>query len=263
MDTKIASIQKLVDLSGKVAIVTGAGQGIGEAISLHLAEAGASVAMVDKVGQSVQDLQSRIKVNNLKSIAIEANVASPDDVQNMLNCTMEAFNGIDILVNNAGIRFIKTVSELTLEDWNETLQTNLTGAFLCAKAVIPKMISQGCGKIINISSCGGLVGIPDRSAYCASKSGIIGLTKSLAAEVGRFGICVNAIAPGVIETSLTRNYFRDADVVDRLRNVTPQRKWGQPEDISFAAVFLASDASNFITGTVLSVDGGFTAAKEF
>lgn len=116
MDTKIASIQKLVDLSGKVAIVTGAGQGIGEAISLHLAEAGASVAMVDKVGQRVQDLQSRIKVNNLKSIAIEANVASPDDVQNMLNCTMEAFNGIDILVNNAGIRFIKTVSELTLED---------------------------------------------------------------------------------------------------------------------------------------------------
>lgn len=256
-------LQKIVDLSGKVAIVTGAGQGIGEHISLCLAEAGAYVALVDKVKENVQALHNTIRAKNWKSIPIEANVACPDDVQEMVNKTIEAARHIDILVNNAGIRLIKNVTETTVEDWNETLQTNLTGTFLCTKAALSQMIRQGGGKIINISSCGGLIGIPDRSAYCASKSGIIGLTRSLAAELGVYGICVNAIAPGVIETDLTANYFRDPKVVSRLKAATPQRRWGQPEDIALATLYLASDAANFVTGTVLSVDGGFTIAKEF
>lgn len=125
------------------------------------------------------------------------------------------------------------------------------------------MISQRSGKIINISSCGGLVGIPFRSAYCASKSGIIGLTRSLAAEIGVYGICVNAIAPGVIETNLTANYFRDPKVASSLKSVTPLRKWGQTEDIALATLYLSSDAANFVTGAVLSVDGGFAISKEF
>lgn len=254
---------KYADLSGKVSIVTGAGQGIGKAISLCLAEAGSSVALVDKDGKSVEILHDTIVAKKWKSIPIEANVVNPDDIQNMVNKTIKAFKKIDILVNNAGIRFIKSVMETSIEDWDKTLQVNLTGAFLCIKAAIPHMIRQGSGKIINISSSAALIGRPNRSAYCASKSGIIGLTRSLAAELGPNGICVNAIAPGIIETSLTANYFQDSGVACRIKNVIPQGRWGQPEDIAFATLYLASAASNFVTGVVFSVDGGYTITKEF
>jgi len=263
IEMKAEVLEAKFDLPGRVAIVTGAGQGIGKEISLCLGQVGAYVVLVDKMGQNVEKLHLDMKNENLTSIPIEADVARPDHVEEMVKKAISAFERIDILVNNAGIRLIKSILETNLEDWNETLQTNLTGAFLCSKAVIPQMIRQQGGKIINISSCGGLVGIRERSAYCASKSGMIGFTRSLAAELGEKGICVNAIAPGVIETSLTARYFKDPQVVSSLEKVTPQRRWGQPKDVAFATLYLASDAANFITGAVLSVDGGFSMTKEF
>ena len=242
-------------LVGKVALITGAGSGIGRATALLFAKEGAKVAVADCVPAGGQETVRMIREAGGEASFIEADVSKSADVQRMVNTTVDTYGRIDILYNNAGIQGpVARTADLTEEAWDAVLNINLKSVFLASKYAIPVMLNQGGGVIINTSSTMGLGGKPHIAPYCVSKGGIILLTKTMAAEYARQNIRVNCICPGMIETPMTEW------AIARLRmDYIPQGKAGQPEDIAQAALYLASDDSAYVTGAALVVDGGWTA----
>lgn len=243
-----------MELSGKVALVTGAAQGIGKAIALLLAEKGADVVVSDINLEKAQETAKEIEEKGRRSIALKVNVADPDEVEQMVETIIERFSRIDILVNNAGITRDRLLLRMSHEDWDAVLDVNLKGVFNCTKSVIKYMSKQRSGKIVNIASVVGLMGNVGQANYAASKAGVIGFTKTVAREFAQRGININAIAPGYIQTPMTE--VLPEKVKEELMKLIPMGRLGQPEDVAQAVLFLVSEASNYVTGQVLNVNGG-------
>ncbi|MEW9032067.1 MAG: 3-oxoacyl-[acyl-carrier-protein] reductase [Planifilum fimeticola] len=242
-------------LSGKVAIVTGGSRGIGRAVSIALADAGADVAIVYAGNrQGAEETVAEIEKRGRRGVMIQADVSQADQVDSAVKQVLDAFGRIDILVNNAGITRDNLVLRMKEEDWDRVVDTNLKGTFLFSKAVIRTMMKQRSGRIINISSVVGVSGNPGQANYVAAKAGVIGMTKSLARELASRGITVNAIAPGFIETDMTA--VLGDEVRDQIMGQIPLARFGSPEDVAAAVRFLASDDAGYITGQTLHVDGG-------
>lgn len=244
----------MIDLSGKTALVTGGGRGIGKEIALSLARAGADVGICDIDDSIAQQAASEIESLGRTSCAIRADVSSSDDVAAMFKTFLGALERIDILVNNAGITRDGLIVRMKEEDWDSVLNINLKSAFLCCKEAARPMMKARSGKIINIASVVGLMGNAGQVNYSASKAGMIGLTKTLAREFAPRSINVNAVAPGFIKTAMT-DKLSDQDK-EKLTGQIPMQSLGTPTDIAHAVVFLSSALANYITGQVLTVDGG-------
>lgn len=242
-------------LADKVAIVTGGGRGIGRAIALALAAEGAKVAVnYSRSADAANEVVAQIAANGGEAVAIQANVGDAANVETLVTQTKENFGRVDILVNNAGVTRDKLILRMTEDDWDSVLDTNLKGAFLCCKAVAPIFVKQRSGIIVNVGSVNGLVGAPGQSNYSASKAGLIGLTKSLAKELGGRNVRINAVAPGFIETEMTDN-LKD-DFKETVVKQIPLARLGSADDVAGVVVFLCSDAAAYIQGEVITVDGG-------
>ncbi len=244
-----------MDLTDRVAIVTGSGRGIGKAIALKLAAAGAAV-VVNDISQAAEEAAAEIQAAGGKGKAIIADISSADDVNRLVEETLAAFGKIDILVNNAGITRDQLLMRMTEEEWDSVLNINLKSVFLCSKAVARPMMKQRWGRIISIASIVGLIGNPGQVNYAASKAGIVGFTKSIAREMASRGITANAIAPGFIDTEMTQQ-LSEQQRQELMANI-PLGCLGSPEDVAAAVCFLASKEAGYITGQVLTVDGGMT-----
>ena len=241
-------------LNGQVALVTGAGRGIGQAIALALAKNGADIVISDIMKESVDEAVKEVEALGRKALGILGDVSKFADCEAMVNAGKDAFGKIDILVNNAGITRDNLIMRMSEEDWDAVIAVNLKSVFNCCKAVCRLMMKQKGGRIINISSVAGLIGNAGQANYSASKAGIIGLTKTLAKEFASRGILVNAIAPGFIRTKMTD--FLNEEQRAALMKLIPLEKMGEPEDVANAVLFLASPLSSYITGQVIPVDGG-------
>ena len=243
-----------MELTGKVALVTGAAQGIGKAVALMLARNGADIVVSDVNVEKAQETSQEIQSLGRKALALKVDVSRPDDVDRMVQTIVEQLGKIDILINNAGIARDKLILRMTEEDWDAVLDVNLKGTFNCTKAVVRHMMKQRSGRIVNIASVVGEMGNAGQANYAASKAGVIGLTKTIAREFAQRGITVNAIAPGYIQTPMTDALPEKAK--EELKRMIPMERLGQPEDVAQAALFLVSEASSYITGQVLNVNGG-------
>ncbi|MEH7440376.1 3-oxoacyl-ACP reductase FabG [Neobacillus drentensis] len=241
-------------LKDKVAIITGAAAGIGLTATEVFAREGAKVAMADyNVEQGVE--QARVlREKGYEVTFFQVNVADRVSVDAMVEKVREVYGNIDILINNAGITRDAMLSKLTVEDFQQVIDVNLTGVFHCTQAVLPSMVEKGRGRIINTSSVSGIYGNVGQTNYAATKAGVVGMTKSWAKELGRKGINVNAVAPGFIETGMTAKV--PEKVLNQMKQMVPLARLGKPEDIANAYLFLASEESNYVNGTVLHVDGG-------
>ncbi|MGE5619147.1 MAG: SDR family NAD(P)-dependent oxidoreductase [Sphingomonadaceae bacterium] len=245
-------------LKDKVAIVTGSSRGIGLAIARGYAREGAHVVLTSRNEASLSGPAEELSGFGVRVLPLRVDVAKPGDIQEMVNRVEETFGRIDILVNNAGMPMVAPSEQLELAAWQRTLDTNLTGSFLCAQAAGRVMLRQGKGAIINIASLTSFLGFPGRTAYSATKSAVLGLTRSLSSEWAPKGIRVNALAPGWILTELLQGVIdRGALDPEKLISRTPMGRIGTPEDLVGPAIFLASDDSAFVTGQILPVDGGW------
>ena len=242
-------------LDGKTAVVTGASRGIGAAIAKHLAKEGARVVVNYSGSQNkAEEVVKEIEAAGGEAFAIQASVAESESVTGMIAATMERFGSVDILVNNAGITRDNLLMRMKESEWDDVINTNLKGVFLCTKAVTRQMMKQRAGRIINIASIVGVSGNAGQANYVAAKAGVIGLTKTTAKELASRNINVNAIAPGFITTEMTEEL--PEEVKTQMLTQIPLAKLGNPEDVAKAVVFLASDDSTYITGQTLHVDGG-------
>ena len=241
-------------LAGKVALVTGAAQGIGKAVALLLARNGADIVVSDINLEKAEETAKEIQALGRKALATKVDVATLSDVEKMVEAILVQFGKVDILVNNAGIARDKLILRMTEEDWDAVLNINLKGTFNCTKAVVRHMSKQRSGKIVNIASVVGEMGNAGQGNYAASKAGVIGFTKTIAREFAQRGINVNAIAPGYIETPMTDTLPDKAK--EELKRLIPMDRLGKPEDVAEAVLFLVSEASSYITGHVLNVNGG-------
>lgn len=246
-------------LEDRSAIVTGGGSGIGRGICLEFAAEGAKIAVVDLNEQAAETVAREIDASGGTAFPVTVDVTNAEGVQRMATTVADAFGGIDILVNNAGRRLVKSFLDHTLEDWQAMIDVNLTSQFLCTHAVLPYMMERDRGKVVNIASVAAHIGRPDRVAYCAAKSGILGLTRGFAADMAGTSVRVNSISPGSINSPMNASYAADPDV--DWGGETLAGRWGAPEDVAKAAVFLASDDCDFMTGADVKVEGGWLSAR--
>jgi len=249
----------LFDLTGKVAVVVGGAGGLGRAQALGLAEAGADVAVASRNLDSLKAVAKEITAKGRKSLAVKVDVVEEKQVNAMVETIMKTFSHIDILVNAAGLAIRQPADSFPIEEWQQVMDINTRGTFLCCQAVGRIMIKQKSGKIINVSSVRGRYGLPaGYAAYCPSKGAVDTLTRTLACEWAKHNVLVNAIAPTVVETELTKGLLADAEYAKTLKARIPMGRWALTEDIVGPTVFFASDAANFVTGQILYIDGGVT-----
>lgn len=245
-------------LTGKIAVVTGGAQGIGQAIATTLAQEGADVVVADLNANRCEETVARVQKLGRKAMAVSVNVGDWDQVKSLIDRVQKEWERIDILVNNAGITRDGLLLRMKEEDWQSVLQVNLTGTFYCIKAVLPTMSRQRNGRIVNIASIVGAIGNIGQANYAASKAAVIGLTKTVAREYASRNITVNAVAPGFIDTAMTQDL--SADTKEALLNQIPLKRLGQASDIADAVSFLSSEKAGYITGHVLHVNGGMHMA---
>lgn len=246
-------------LENKVAIVTGAGSGIGAASAKLFAKEGAKVVVADWVEEGGNQTVAEIKTAGGEAVFVKCDVSKAAEIDTMISKCVETYGKLDILFNNAGVVSMGKIEATTEEDWQKVIDVDLKGVFLGCKRAIPEMEKQGRGKIISTASIAGLVGFDGIAAYCAAKGGVVNITRELALECAVKKINVNAIAPGVIETAMTKDILADPKQKEGMQAGTPYPRLGIPEDIAYAALYLASDESDFVTGHTLVVDGGWTA----
>jgi 3-oxoacyl-[acyl-carrier protein] reductase len=242
------------DLQGQAAIVTGGARGIGRAICLELADHGANILATDLLENELHETATRVQAKGVKCLAEVANVTEPASVERLVSLAVEKFGKLDIMVNNAGITRDTLVLSMSDEQWDVVLNVNLRAVFLGTRAAAKVMLRQRSGRIINMASFSGLAGNAGQANYAASKAGVIGLTKSVAKEVGKRGVLCNAVAPGFIETDMTA--VLPEKVKEVARQIIPLQRMGQAEEVARVVAFLAGPGANYITGQVLSVDGG-------
>jgi NAD(P)-dependent dehydrogenase (short-subunit alcohol dehydrogenase family) len=251
-------MQNLFDLSGKVAVVTGASRGLGQYFGRALAKAGADLVITSRDVSRLNEFRDEIKSLGRKALPVKLDVLNQPDIEIMVRTAMDEYGRIDILVNNAGLNIRSPATDFAWQDWDTVLDTNMKGSFFVAQSVGKEMMKRRYGRIINIGSCTCVFGMEGIGPYSASRAGILGLTRSLAAEWGRHGITVNVLAPGWFKTAQNKVLYENAKWVEYITDRIPLGRPGQPNDLDGAVVFLAGDASAYITGQILLVDGGFT-----
>ena len=250
--------------TNKSVLITGGGSGIGRATCLAFAREGAAIGIADMNAEGLEATAQEVKKSGQKAVVLQVNVADPGSVQDMVQHATAALGGLDVLVNSAGVREIVPFLQLPFAEWQRVIAVNLTGTFLCSQAVAQYLVTQGKGgKIINLASVAGLTAVPNRAAYVSSKHAVVGLTKEMALELADKNIQVNAVAPGVVRTSMTESYFDKPQVIEGLKKAHPAGRWAQPEEIANLIMFLASPEADFITGATFPIDGGFMAGKSF
>ncbi|MBS0561442.1 MAG: SDR family oxidoreductase [Proteobacteria bacterium] len=243
-------------------LVTGGGSGIGQQVCFAAAEEGARVAVGDLDPANAEATAAEIRRRKGEAHAFRLEVTDPASVAQFVEGAETALGRIDVLVNSAGIREIVSVLDLSWEEWQRVIAVNLSGTFLPSQAFARRIVAAGkTGQIVNLASTLGLMAAPNRAAYTASKHGVVGLTKEMALELGDRGIRVNAVAPGVVRTPLTERYFQDPAYAQAIRDIHALGRWAEPREVANAILFLADEANGFITGTILTVDGGWTTGK--
>ena len=253
------NIKDLFDLTDKVAIVVGGAGGIGRAQALGLADAGADVVVASRKLEHLESVAKEIQARGRKSLAVPVEVTQEKSVVAMLDGILKEFPIVDILVNSHGLAIRKPADTFPIDEWQQVMDVNTRGTFICCQVVGRVMIKQRSGKIINMSSVRGRYGLPvDYAAYCPSKGAVDTLTRTLACEWAKYNVLVNAVAPTIVETELTRSALADPEYAKRMKSRIPLGRWAMPEDIVGATIFFASKASDFITGQVLYIDGGVT-----
>jgi len=248
-----------LSLEGKVAIVTGGSRGIGRVIALGFAEAGANVVVCSRTLTDLEKVAEEIEALGRRSLAVETNIAVKSEVDNLVEKTLEKFGTIDILVNNAAMNIMRPLTELREDGWDKVMNVGLKGYYLCSQAVVKVMIEKNSGNIINISSGAAVKAAPMLGAYSISKAGVVMLTQLLAADLARYNIRVNAIGPGMVKTGFSQPMWGNPDMLKVMESQIPLGRLAEPEEIMAVALFLASDASSYITGQTIYVDGGSMA----
>jgi gluconate 5-dehydrogenase len=251
-------MHELFDLTGRVAIVTGASRGLGQYFGRALAKAGADLVITSRTLASLDEFAQEIESLGRKALAVQMDVLSEKDIEKMVQKTVAEYGKIDILVNNAGLNIRSPAADFSWQDWDTVLQTNLKGNFFCAQAVGKEMIKRKYGRIINMGSCTCVFGMEGIAPYCASRGGVLMMTRALAAEWGKYGITANVLAPGWFKTAQNAALYENAEWIKNVKSRIPLGRPGQPDDLDGTVIFLASDASAYVTGQIILVDGGFT-----
>jgi NAD(P)-dependent dehydrogenase (short-subunit alcohol dehydrogenase family) len=247
-------------LDGKVALITGGTKGLGRAMADALASAGASVVLTGRTAETAEAVAREVaEAEGVKTLGLAADVAKSADVTTMVDRVLDVFGRLDILVNNAGINIRRPIEQLEESEWDQVIATNLTGPWLCCRAAASPMRKQRWGRVINVSSTLGQVGLADRTPYCSSKGGLTLMTRTLALEWAPDGINVNALCPGPFATEINRPLLDNPELSAAMAAKIPQGRWADPVELGPVAVFLASEASSFVTGATILVDGGYTA----